>query len=63
MLILALDTATAIATTALVRDGAVLGERTSVPISVLEDVDALLRDAGLEPRDLDGIVVLSLIHI
>jgi tRNA threonylcarbamoyladenosine biosynthesis protein TsaB len=57
VLILALDTATAIATTALVRDGAVLGERASVPIRVLEDVDALLRDAGLEPRDLDGIVV------
>jgi tRNA threonylcarbamoyladenosine biosynthesis protein TsaB len=57
VLILALDTATAIATTALVRDGVVLGERTSVPISVLEDVDALLRDAGLEPQDLDGIVV------
>jgi tRNA threonylcarbamoyladenosine biosynthesis protein TsaB len=35
----------------------VLGERASVPIRVLEDVDALLRDAGLEPRELDGIVV------
>jgi tRNA threonylcarbamoyladenosine biosynthesis protein TsaB len=46
-----------VATTALVRDGAVLGERASVPIRVLEDVDALLRDAGIEPRDLDGIVV------
>jgi tRNA threonylcarbamoyladenosine biosynthesis protein TsaB len=57
VLILALDTATAVATTALVRDGAVLGERASVPIRVLEDVDALLRDAGLEPRELDGIVV------
>jgi tRNA threonylcarbamoyladenosine biosynthesis protein TsaB len=57
VLILALDTATAIATTALVRDGAVLGERASVPIRVLEDVDALLRDVGLEPRELDGIVV------
>jgi tRNA threonylcarbamoyladenosine biosynthesis protein TsaB len=57
VLILALDTATAIATTALVRDGAVLGERVSVPIRVLEDVDALLRDAGLEPQELDGIVV------
>jgi len=40
-----------------VRDGAVLGERASVPIRVLEDVDALLRDAGLEPPDLEGIVV------
>jgi tRNA threonylcarbamoyladenosine biosynthesis protein TsaB len=56
-LILALDTATAVATSALVRDGAVLGERASVPIRVLEDVDALLREAGVEPRDLDAIVV------
>jgi tRNA threonylcarbamoyl adenosine modification protein YeaZ len=57
VLILALDTATAVATSALVRDGAVLGERASVPIRVLEDVDALLREAGMEPRDLDAIVV------
>jgi tRNA threonylcarbamoyladenosine biosynthesis protein TsaB len=57
VLILALDTATAIATTALVRDGAVLGERASIPIRVLEDVDALLREAGADPRDLDAIVV------
>jgi tRNA threonylcarbamoyladenosine biosynthesis protein TsaB len=57
VLTLALDTATAIATTALVRDGAVLGERASIPIRVLEDVDALLRDAGADPRDLDAIVV------
>jgi tRNA threonylcarbamoyladenosine biosynthesis protein TsaB len=56
-LILALDTATAVATSALVRDAAVLGERASVPIRVLEDVDALLREAGVEPRDLDAIVV------
>jgi tRNA threonylcarbamoyladenosine biosynthesis protein TsaB len=57
VLTLALDTATAIATTALVRDGAVLGERASIPIRVLEDVDALLRDSGADPRDLDAIVV------
>jgi tRNA threonylcarbamoyladenosine biosynthesis protein TsaB len=57
VLILALDTATAVATSALVRDGAVLGERASVPIRVLEDVDALLQEAGVEPRDLDAIVV------
>src|SRR5919199_6751842 len=56
-LVAALDTATAIATTALVRDGVVLGERTSVPIRVLEDVDALLQDAGAEPGDLDALVV------
>ena len=57
MLILSLDTATAVATTALVRDGVVLGERASVPIRVLEDVDALLREAGAEVADLDAIVV------
>ena len=57
MLTLALDTATAVATTALVRDGAVLGERVSVPIRVLEDVDSLLREAGADPQELDAIVV------
>jgi tRNA threonylcarbamoyladenosine biosynthesis protein TsaB len=57
MLILAFDTATSIATSALVRDGAVLGERTTTPIRVLEDLDALLRDAGVEPRDLDALAV------
>ena len=57
MLILALDTATAIATTAIVRGDAVLGERASIPIRVLEDVDSLLREAGAEPGDLDAIVV------
>jgi len=57
VLTLAFDTATSVATSALVRDGEVLGERTSVPIAVLEDVDALLRDAGVEPGDLDALVV------
>ncbi len=57
MLTLAFDTATSVATSALVRDGEVLGERTSVAIAVLEDVDALLRDAGVEPGDLDALVV------
>jgi tRNA threonylcarbamoyladenosine biosynthesis protein TsaB len=46
MLILAFDTATDIATSALVEDDLVLGERTSLPRTVLEDADALLRDAG-----------------
>jgi len=57
VLTLAFDTATSVATSALVRDGEVLGERTSVAIAVLEDVDALLRDAGVEPGDLDALVV------
>ncbi len=57
MLILAFDTATSIATSALVRDGDVLGERVSTPVRVLEDVDALLRDAHVEPPDLDALAV------
>ena len=57
MLILAFDTATSVATSALVRDGDVLGERASRAVAVLEDVDALLRDAGVEPRELDALAV------
>jgi tRNA threonylcarbamoyladenosine biosynthesis protein TsaB len=57
VLILAFDTATSIATSALVCDGTVLGERTTTPVRVLEDVDALLRDAGVGTRELDALVV------
>ncbi len=58
MLILAFDTATSVATSALVRDGEVLGERaTTVPLRLLEDVDALLRAAGVEPGRLDALAV------
>jgi tRNA threonylcarbamoyladenosine biosynthesis protein TsaB len=57
MLILAFDTATSVATSALVRDGEVLGERVSTAVRVLEDVDALLRDAQVEPGDLDVLAV------
>jgi tRNA threonylcarbamoyladenosine biosynthesis protein TsaB len=57
VLILAFDTATSVATSALVRDGAVLGERATTPIRVLEDADALLRDAGVEPSELDALAV------
>ena len=46
MLILAFDTATDVATSALVDDGEVLGERASRAQTLLEDVDALLL-AGL----------------
>ena len=46
MLILAFDTATDVATSALVDDGEVLGERVSLPRTVLEDVDEMLRAAG-----------------
>lgn len=57
MLILAFDTATRVATSALVRDGRVLGERVSRAVSVLEDADSMLGDAGLASRDLDALVV------
>jgi tRNA threonylcarbamoyladenosine biosynthesis protein TsaB len=57
MLILAFDTATDVATSALVFDGEVLGERTSHAVTVLEDVDALLRQAGAHTRELEGIAV------
>ena len=57
MLILAFDTATDLATSALVADGTVLGERTTRPQLLLEDVDALLVDAQRVPRDLTAIVV------
>jgi tRNA threonylcarbamoyladenosine biosynthesis protein TsaB len=57
MLILAFDTATSVATSALVRDGEVLGERVSTAVRVLEDVDALLRDARIEPSELDALAV------
>jgi len=57
MLLLAFDTATDVATSALVRDGHVLGERTSVARSLLEEVDDLLREAELGPAQLDALVV------
>jgi tRNA threonylcarbamoyladenosine biosynthesis protein TsaB len=57
VLILAFDTATTVATSALVRDGETLAERVSVPARVLEDVDVLLREAGVEATRLEGIAV------
>jgi tRNA threonylcarbamoyladenosine biosynthesis protein TsaB len=57
VLILAFDTATDLATSALVADGATLGERTTRPQSLLADVDALLAEASVVPADLTGIVV------
>lgn len=56
-LVLAFDTATHVATVALVRDGEPLGERTGRAVSVLADAHDLLREAGLGPRDLEGLVV------
>ena len=57
MLILAFDTATDVATSALVRGGEVIGERSSKPVRVLEDAQALVEEAGLEPESVDAIAV------
>ena len=57
MLILAFDTATDIATIALVRDGGVLGERVSRAVKILDDADALIVAADAEPNDVEGIAV------
>jgi tRNA threonylcarbamoyladenosine biosynthesis protein TsaB len=57
VLTLAFDTATGAATSALVEDGEVLGERVSRAQTLLEDVDALLRQAGAHPSDLDRLAV------
>jgi tRNA threonylcarbamoyladenosine biosynthesis protein TsaB len=57
VLILAFDTATDVATTALVDAGAVRGERRSRAVRILEDVDALLAEAGIRAGDVEAIVV------
>jgi tRNA threonylcarbamoyladenosine biosynthesis protein TsaB len=62
VLTLAFDTATAVATSALVDTGSnghleLLGERVSRAQTLLEDVDALLRQAGAHPSDLDRLAV------
>jgi tRNA threonylcarbamoyladenosine biosynthesis protein TsaB len=57
VLILAFDTATDLATSALVANGETLGERTTRAQSLLADVNTLLIDARLAPTDLTAIVV------
>ena len=57
MLILAFDTATEVATSALVADGEVLGERVSRASTLLEDVDALLRRGGKRSDAVDALAV------
>ena len=57
MLTLAFDTATDVATSALLEDGDVLGERTGRPQSLLEDVDELLAQHDAKPQELKRIVV------
>jgi tRNA threonylcarbamoyladenosine biosynthesis protein TsaB len=57
VLTLAFDTATNVATSALLEDGDLLGERTGTPGRLLEDVDDLLTGADAEPGELEHIVV------
>lgn len=57
MLILAFDTATEVATSALVADGEVLGERLSRAATLMEDVDALLRRGGMRADAIDALAV------
>jgi len=57
VLVLAFDTATDVATSALVRDGRVLGERTGTARALVGDVDELLAGGGTTPADLDALVV------
>ena len=57
MLVLAFDTATEVATSALVADGTLLGERTGTARGLVGDVDDLLVAAGAGASDLDALVV------
>jgi tRNA threonylcarbamoyladenosine biosynthesis protein TsaB len=57
LITLAFDTATAVATTAVVEDGEVVGERRSRAVTVLEDADALLRQSGVKLSLVDGLAV------
>jgi tRNA threonylcarbamoyladenosine biosynthesis protein TsaB len=57
MLTLAFDTATGVATSALLRDGKVLGERSSRAVRVLADAEELLEQVGAQPHELSRLVV------
>jgi tRNA threonylcarbamoyl adenosine modification protein YeaZ len=57
VLILAFDTATDVATSALVDDGEVVAERASTPKALLADVDALLRQSGAHAGDIEALAV------
>jgi tRNA threonylcarbamoyladenosine biosynthesis protein TsaB len=57
VLTLAFDTATAVATSALTDGDEILGERVSRAQTLLEDVDALLRQAGAHPSEIDRLAV------
>src|SRR5262245_9210521 len=57
VLTLAFDTATDVATSALLEDGDLLGERTGRPQNVLEGVNELLAQHDAEPQELKRLVV------
>jgi len=57
MLTLAFDTATAVPTVAVVRDGEVLGERRTRAVALLEDVHQLLGASGLAASDVGRLAV------
>jgi tRNA threonylcarbamoyl adenosine modification protein YeaZ len=57
MLVLAFDTATDVATCALVEDGLVLGERVGLARSLLDDVDVLLDEAARTKTGIGALVV------
>jgi tRNA threonylcarbamoyladenosine biosynthesis protein TsaB len=57
MLVLAFDTATDVATSALLEDGRPLGERTGTARALVGDVDELLAEASATAADLDALVV------
>jgi tRNA threonylcarbamoyladenosine biosynthesis protein TsaB len=57
VLTLAFDTATDVATSALIEDGEVLGERTGRPQNLLEGVNELLAQHDAQPQELKRIVV------
>jgi tRNA threonylcarbamoyladenosine biosynthesis protein TsaB len=57
MLTLAFDTATSVATSALVRDDQVVAERASRAVRVLADAEELLEQAGAEPSELNRLVI------
>jgi tRNA threonylcarbamoyl adenosine modification protein YeaZ len=56
-LVLAFDTATRVATVAIVDGGRVLAECSTRPYRVLADADDLLTELGASPQDIDAVVV------
>ena len=61
MIVLGIDTATAIISASILRDGAVLGERTDTVehnrTGLLTMIDALVADVGLRPLDIEAVAI------